>query len=234
MSNTEDFETYISISPTKFGIYLFNINTKTNLYKQEIFFEKENENIDLNHLGIFLEDNIFKIEKLVGNFIKNIFLIIENDEILSVTIGIKKKNYENVISKKNLENTITDIKDLFRENYQDVKILHMFINRYLVNGQDYQTVAENLIADNYCIEVNFKFISKSYILEISKVLEKYQIEVIKHLDGKYIRNFYNEDKSDIAEIAHRIQSDSNQNEVIIVPKNTKKMGFFEKFFQLFS
>ena len=35
-------------------------------------------------------ENIYRIEKLVGNFIKDITLIIENDKILYVDIGIKK------------------------------------------------------------------------------------------------------------------------------------------------
>ena len=37
--------------------------------------------LDLNKLKKFLDDNIFKIEKLIGKFIKNIFLIIENEKI---------------------------------------------------------------------------------------------------------------------------------------------------------
>ena len=35
-------------------------------------------------------------------------------------------------------------------------------------------------------------------------------------------------------MAHNIINGINENEVKVVPKNTKKTGFFEKFFQLFS
>ena len=34
--------------------------------------------------------------------------------------------------------------------------------------------------------------------------------------------------------AYKIQNGHNDNEVKIIPKNIKKLGFFEKFFQLFS
>ena len=234
MSEITDFETYLSISPKKFGIYLFDINQKRNLYKEEITFKTESQITELISLTKFLEDNIFKIEKLVGKFIKNICLIIENNKIINIDMGIKKKNYKDIINKKNLENTIIDAKDLFKENYQDKKILHMIINKYIVNGHKYDYIEENLIADNYCIEVKFKSIEKKYLLQISKVLEKYQIEAIKYLDGEYIKNFCENDKSEISEIAHKVQNGLNENEVIIIPKNPKKLGFFEKFFQLFS
>ena len=91
MSEITDFETYLSISPKKFGIYLFDINQKRNLYKEEITFKTESQITELISLTKFLEDNIFKIEKLVGKFIKNICLIIENNKIINIDMGIKKK-----------------------------------------------------------------------------------------------------------------------------------------------
>ena len=51
----------------------------------------------------FLDENIFKIEKLIGKFIKNITLIIENENVLTFNIGIKKKNYEKNITKNFLK-----------------------------------------------------------------------------------------------------------------------------------
>ena len=62
-----------------------------NLYKQKIKFNDKNKALDLNELDKFLEDNIFKIEKLAGYFIKEIFLIIENENISEINFGIRKK-----------------------------------------------------------------------------------------------------------------------------------------------
>ena len=39
---------------------------------------------------------------------------------------------------------------------------------------------------------------------------------------------------EISEMAFDILNGCNVNEVMVVQKNTKKLGFFEKFFQLFS
>ena len=38
----------------------------------------------------------------------------------------------------------------------------------------------------------------------------------------------------ICEMAYKIENGHNENEVKIIPKSTKNIGFFEKFFQLFS
>ena len=91
MSNELDFETYLNISPNKIGIYLFDKNKLVNLYFKEQNFKNNNNFIDLNFLNEFLENNIFKIEKLIGRFIKNITLILDSENILTLNIGLKKK-----------------------------------------------------------------------------------------------------------------------------------------------
>ena len=40
--------------------------------------------IELNILSKFIDDNIYKIEKMIKNFIRNIILIIEDDKVLDV------------------------------------------------------------------------------------------------------------------------------------------------------
>ena len=85
-----DIETYLYISPNEFRIYLFDKKNLKNLYKKGIKFNN-NYFIDVNNLDKFIEDNIFKIEKLAGHFVKNIVLVVENDQINDLNFGIKKK-----------------------------------------------------------------------------------------------------------------------------------------------
>ena len=91
MTEELDFETYLNISPNKIGIYLLDVKNLKNLYFEEINFNNKNYIFELSVLKEFLDNNIFKIEKLTGKFIKNINLILENENILSFTICLKKK-----------------------------------------------------------------------------------------------------------------------------------------------
>ena len=88
--------------------------------------------------------------------------------------------------------------------------------------------------DNLCLEVKFISISNDLILEIEKIMERYQIKIINFLDENYIRRVFKENEIELSLMAHKIHSGYNENEVSVVPKNLKKKGFFEKFFQLFS
>ena len=91
MNKENELQYFLSISPNKYGIYLFDTKNLTNLYKDEIILNNDTNYQNHDELKKFLDDNIFKIEKLSGKFIENIFLILEDKKIFNLEIGIKKK-----------------------------------------------------------------------------------------------------------------------------------------------
>ena len=234
MSEELDNIPYLYISSNKFGIYLYDKKENKNIFKCEIELQNKFEIIDVNEISNFVENNIFKIEKLIGKFVKNIILVIENNKISNLYLGIKKKNYDERISETKLKNILTEAKDLFKENYRDHRIMHMLIDNYLINGKNYPSFTPNLECNKFSLEIRFIYFSDKFANEIDKVLHKFQIKVIKYMDGNYIRNFFPEENFDLSEMIYRIQTGINTNEVSLVSKNVKKSAFFERFFQLFS
>ena len=234
MTEELSFEVYLSISQKKFEIYLLDKKNLKNIYQKEVYLKSDTDLIDYNKLNNFLDKNIFKIEKLIGNFLRSIVVIIENNQVLNFSIGIKKKNYGQIINQHYLESSLTELKNLFKENYRNNRIMHFIVNRYLIDGVNHTSFDEEIDGDHICVEVNFISISNSLIKEISNVLEKYQIKIDHLFEKKYIKSFFEDQNLDLSLIAFKIQSGHNQYEISLVPKNSKKRGFFEKFFQLFS
>ena len=230
MTEFLEFETFLSISPNKFSIYLIETKNHEILYQKDYSFKNENTSNDFNNLDKFLKENIFKIEKLIKKFVKNIFLIIEHEKIINHLIGIKKKN----INTKYITNVVTEVKDLFNKNYNDYQIMHIIINKILIDGSQHPKFVSGLEAKYISIEIQFIAIPKGLSLEFEKILQNYQIKITSYLDKRYIQNFCSDSEIGIPSMALKILNGYNNNEVKLVPKNIKKPGFFEKFFQLFS
>ena len=234
MNKEIDFETYLIISYGKFEIFLLDIKNHKNIYQEEFKFRDVSEKLDFNLLNDFLENNIFKIEKLAGNFVNNINIVIENKSILTSNIGIKKKNYNGEINDIILESMLTDVKDLFKENYNQYKLIHMIIDKYIIDGVSYSSLQDQISNDEICLEIKLISIPNLLILEIENILKKYQIQVNNFLDKGYVKDFFLDKQLDISQMAHKLKNGMNKKEVQITSKYTKKIGFFEKFFQLFS
>ena len=109
----------------------------------------------------------------------------------------------------------------------------MIINKYFFDGKRFESFKENFKCDHIALEIQFKFIPNNIIYDLNKILENYQIKIVRYIDGGYLKNIFNSDK-EISEMAHKILNGYNENEISFIAKNTKKLSFFEKFFQLFS
>ena len=228
-----DFETYLYISKDKFQIFVLNKKKLKNLYSQELKIDHQFDFKDLNILLNFLDKNIYKIEKLIGNFIKNIILIVENEKNLKINMGIKK-SYETSLKQKSFSSNLTELKDLFKKNYEEQTIMHMCIINYIIDGKRYSSFDTKLINDYFCIEVSFIAIDNKLVFALDNVLEKYQIKIKQYMCGNYINNFIGDTGDEISIIANKLRNGLNINEITIVPKHKENKGFFEKFFQLFS
>ncbi len=231
MIENSDFETFLYISKSKYQIFVYDKNNLKNLYSEEIGYSDE---IELNTLSKFLDDNIYKIEKKIKNFIRNIILIVEDDKILEIGISLKKKNYEKNENQKQLENSLVEVKDIFKENYQDLLIMHMVIvekeNNFLLDN------ANN--SDDYLfLEVNFISIPNKFTFYFDKLLENHQINIKRYMSGDYIKSFFDIESKESMELfvmANKLNDGLNKNEVQLISKSKENRGFFEKFFQLFS
>ena len=234
MIEEPDFETFLYISENQYTIFVDDKKNSKNLYKEEFKIDDKINPDDLSYLPKFLDENIYRVEKLVGNFIKDITLIIENDKILNTDIGIKKKDSEQLQNQDNIKNYLIEVKDLFKENYQDQVIMHM-----LINDSDENSI-KNLSHDSdtnegyLYLSVKFISISNNLTSVFEKLLEKHQIQVNQYMSGEYIQSFFGSDISELSIMASKLKNGLNKNEITLVSKNTENKGFFEKFFQLFS
>ena len=232
MSEENITETYLCISENKYEIYLFDKDKLKKLFSNEISINCNS--LDRVSLGSFLDENIIKIEKLNGKFIKNISIIIENEKIFQTQIGIKKKSYNQNINYKAIKSLLMEAKELFQKSHKDQKIIHMIINNYLIDGRNFDHFEKEILAEELSLIINFTSIPDSLSYHLEKVLEKYQVKINKYLHKKYVMNFFKDETIKFPLMIFRILEGSNLNEVQLVPKVQKNKGFFEKFFQLFS
>ena len=231
MIEESHFETFLYISKNKYQIFVQDKDNLKNIFKEEI---EVDDQIELNNLSKFLDDNIYKIEKIVNRFIRNIILIIENEKILSTDISIKKNNYEKNTSQKYFETNLIEVKDIFKENYHDQIIMHMVIINKDKNDNSLLFDDSNINDDYFYLEVNFISILNSFTFIYEELLKKHHIKIKKYMSGSYIKSFLNKEQSEFSIMANQLNNGLNKNEVKLVSKTLKNIGFFERFFQLFS
>ena len=234
MTKKIDFQTYLYLNHNQFIIYVAEISTNEKIYSEKLVIKENFTELKLSKLNEFLGANIFKIEKKLNSFVKDIHVILDSNEFHSIKLSIKKDNNGNLINSKALIHPLNDLKNLCQSNLQNKKIIHFLIERYVIDNKFYTTLPENVNCNIFSLDTEFICLSKNLIENIEKILKKYHISLNQILNASYVEKFKDNTDNTIFTTASRIISGHNSNEVLLIGKMSKKQGFFERFFNFFN
>ena len=234
MTRKVDFQTYLYLNRNQFIIYVTEISTNEKIYSEKLEIEENSTELKFNKLDEFLDINIFKIEKKLNNFIKDIYVILDSKEFHSIKLSIKKNNNGNLINSEALIHPLNDLKNLCQSNLQSKKIIHFLIEKYVIDNKFYTTLPENLNCNIFSLDTEFICLSENLIENIEISLKKYHISLNQILNASYVEKFKDNTDNNIFTTASRIISGHNSNEVLMNAKINKKQGFFERFFNFFN
>ena len=234
MSKNLNFEAYLLLSPKKFLVSVKKKNNFDNIYQQEKNFENDLEIIKLNKLNDFLNENIYKAEKYLDNFIKDINLVLDCNQFFHVQLSLKMNNYGDLLKKKNLDYLLNEAKNQCRDTLRNKKIIHVIIDNYFVDNKIHKSMPQNLNCNFFSIDVSFICLPIDFLKNFEVVINKYQISINRIISYKYVRKLFLDKNLDIIKMTKDTIDGYNENEVVLVAKKLKKEGFFEKFFHFFN
>ena len=236
--NEKKFDIYLYISSIKLSVAVFEksdliksvffkeFNCETNLNKQQLNFKETEKTI---------EKNIFEIEKFTGNFLNDIYLIVDTPDSLKIGISLSKNNEDKKIKKKDVKYLIQDCKQqILRSNFNE-DIIHIIVNNYVIDDVEHKYLPLNKNCKNFSINIEFICFPKILIKKLKELFNKYQISINKIICGDYVKSFSDKDsKLNICAVGLSLVQGANKQEVVIIPKKLEKKGFFERLFHLFS
>jgi len=233
MDSKLDYKYFLLVGPKKISLKVLNS-------KNEFLYTKErSENSltleeNLDSLENFLKQNIFEVEKNLNNHIKDVILILDHDDFVSVDMSFKINFKETQLSKDNMTNSLIDVKNQFKKTVFDYEIIHIMINKYIIDGLDHLSLPMHNNYQNLSLEIKFICLKNDIIQKLRKILSKYQISLNKILCYSYLSKLNSYEDENIFIIADKVINGFNQNEIFLVNKDIKNSGFFEKFFNIFN
>ena len=233
MNNKIEIQYFFLIKKKKISFIAFD-PVKGPILTNEVFIEDFSIDNVYYLLENFLEKNILKIEKDLKNFIKNIYIIFENDNFFIARTSIRHDFEKNIFTHGLINEALIDIRNHFYKYSPGYEIVHMIIDRYVINGDTHKDLPQNIDSDNIVIQANFICLDHQIIKKFKKIFSKYQISINKILSYDYLKNLDTKKSENIAKVANDNINGYHLNEVFMVRKKSKNQGFFEKFFNFFN
>lgn len=233
MTNKESQSFYLAIIDQKLFINYFNPkNDNSDYQKKYLMPDTFDNNLNLLILTKFISEKIKDFEKYVGSFIEKVIFITDSKHE-QFSLSLKNKYDINRIKETDVVRLINDAKQLIVRNNKDSFILHILVDKYILDGKEYLELPENINYKEFIIEVSFITAKNSIVETFNKIFKECNIEVKKFISYQYSSRFANKTDLSPCIAAKKIVDGINPSEVTIHSQYTKKRGLFEKLFNFF-
>jgi len=233
MSKNFDNRYFIILNKDKIIFSCLN-NENKNLFTQKYDFINFDSNELFKEVENFFNDNLVKIEKNLKDFIRKIYIIVDLDNSLSVNLSIKYDLDKAKIKRDKINELINTLKYQFNKYYNDEKIIHIIVNKLIIDGEKKNLLPVKENFQNLILEVKFQCLKERFVNNIKKSLSNYQIAVEKIFLADRLNKTIQNQEENIFEAADKVLSEENSDEVLIVKKKKLNNGFFERFFNFFN
>ena len=179
MINNENQSFYLAIVGQNLHInYFSSEDENSNYQKKYLMPDTLDDNLNLTILTKFILEKVKDFEKDVGSFIEKVNLITDA-KYDQFSLSLKNKYNSNKIKETDVVRLISDAKQLIIRNNKNCFILHILVDKYIVDGKEYLEFPENLNYKEFIIEVSFITVQNSIVKTLNKIFKDCNIEVKK-------------------------------------------------------
>ena len=232
------FEIFFNIDIKNFKLNVFIIDTISEdiLLTKDFKFEKFQYSnfLIIDKISNILKKLILEIEKNLDTSVSKINLMVEQENSYNIDLSIKT-NFENkIINKKDIEYLIQDLRQQLLANYPDKKFIHILVKKCIIDSDEYNIIPIGNRCKNFIVDLSFIHIPKKLLNGLEGLFNEHQMFVNKVICTNYAKTLIVTDVDNLSKAGLNILKGSNLNEIGIIPKKIKKIGFFEKLFHIFS
>ena len=224
---------YLAIIGHNLHIDYFN-SEEENFHHQKKYLMPDtlDDNLNLTILTKFILEKVKDFEKDVGSFIEKVNLITDA-KYDQFSLSLKNKFNSNKIKDTDVIRLINDAKKLIIRNNKNCFILHILVDKYIVDGKEYFEFPENLNYEEFIIDLSFITVQNSIVKTLNRILKDCNIEVKKIISHQYSSRFADKRDTSPCVAGKKVIEGVNPLEVITQDDYSKKQGLFEKMFNFF-
>ena len=185
----KNFHTVIDFGKSAIRGSSFNKDTKKVENQLELIIKNCQSN-DFSSEEEIIEELILNLEKKNGEYLDEISLMVDNANILSISLSIFRKSDEQILNNNFLRYIIDDAKFEINKNYPNHEIVHTIIKNFYLDEEKFFEIPKNLSHNKYAIELNFFVYPKIFLENFRKIFAKQNVIIKKFIFSSYSKSIF--------------------------------------------
>ena len=233
----KSFDIYLEFNYSNLNLAVFNkFNDKIEYYKEHLYksYIDDEKNLNFEALQKIVENNIFEVEKSMGEFVKDVYLMVETPQSISIRLSVIKNIEGKKISKHDVMYLIQDAKQQVLKSNQQIDVLHIIVENYVLDNVEFKFLPLKEKCKKLSIDIKFICFPKDLLKNFELLFLKQQIIINKFICSSYVKSLdFKDGVKILCEKGKKVVEGINKQEVVSIPRTIKKNGFFEKLFHFF-
>ena len=189
----KNFHTFIDFGKSAIRATSFNKETKKVENKLELTIKNNQSNNIFNEEEL-IEDLIFNLEKKNGEYLDEIYLMVDNSNFLLISLLIFKKSDEKILDENFLKYIIDEAKFEINKNYQNHEIIHSIIKNFYLDEKKFSEIPKNLSNNKFAVEFYFFVYPKLFLENLRNIFAKQNVIIKKFIFSSYAKTIFYLDK----------------------------------------
>ena len=189
----KNFHTFIDFGKNEIRACSFNKETEK-IENQFVLTIKNNQSNDLSSQEEIIENLIFNLEKKNGEYLEEISLMVDDSNILLISLTIFKKSDEKILNDNFLRYITDEAKYEINKNYPNHEIIHPIIKNFYLDEKKLSELPKNLSHNKFAVEFNFFVYPKLFLENLRKFFAKQNVIIKRFIFSSYSKTIFYLDK----------------------------------------
>jgi len=181
--NNKNFQTFFDCGTSKVRAGTFNANNSS-----EAFYANSEFFTDQLDLELKIQKIVTSLEKDSNEYIGNISLILDSSRMFSVGISLSKKFDGSKLKNTNIQFMVQEAKQQILKHYTNHNIVHIIINNYKIDGNDYPYFPDEIKCDFISLDIFFICLPTDLVFYLKNTFSKLNILVDQIICSSYVKS----------------------------------------------
>ena len=151
--NKNSYSTVVDCGSSELRLGVFDNNFSKLFFKSKSISQKNNYEEYSKSINFLIRE----AENQISSHLENITVLYDTSEICTIDLSIKKKLDQKTIFKDVCSSAILEANQLISDNYNNKKIIHLIIKKYIINNEEFFNIPDEIPKLN-SIVLEIKFI----------------------------------------------------------------------------
>ncbi len=181
-----NYSTVIDFGSSELRLGVFDNKLSKLFFKSEDIFKKDNYEEYLKSIKFLIRE----AENKISTHLENVTVLYDSSEIFTIDLSIKKKLDQKIIFKDVCSSIIQEAYQLINDNYNNKKIIHLIIKKYIINNEEFFNIPDQVpTLNSLAIEIKFLCLPYSKYKNVFEIFKKNNLKILNFFSSSLVKSY---------------------------------------------